>query len=410
MDGRMKDAERVPKARGVFERPIGSGIWWVRYADENGREHREKVGPKRLATAVYQKRKNEIRERRFFPETIRRREALLSDVIDDYLKRVKGQLRSYRDYERYGETWKTVLGGKTLAQIVPGDVERYLAKRQGTVKPATTNRELAFLKRVFNVAIADGKTERNPVCPVKLRKENNARVRFLTDEEEQRLREAIGEAEWPMVEVAMHTGLRQAEQFQLRWEHVDFTTGIITIPRSKHGETRRVPMNDTVRELLRTRTSRLKSEYVFPCGTGDTPIDACNYMRRVFVPGLNTAAIENFHWHDLRHTFASRLVMKGVDLRTVQELMGHKTITMTLRYAHLSPAHQLDAVQKLNRQTGTTTGTRDPTTPAVEPAPAQGLDSLKKKKAGARSRTADLLITNQLLYRLSYASAAGGSS
>ena len=117
-------------------------------------------------------------------------------------------------------------------------------------------------------------------------------------------------------------------------------------------------MNDTVREILRARTSRLKSAYVFPSETGETPIDACNYMRRVFVPALEAAGIENFHWHDLRHTFASRLVMAGVDLRTVQELMGHKTITMTLRYSHLSPAHQLDAVQRLNRKpTATTTAT-----------------------------------------------------
>lgn len=88
---------------------------------------------------------------------------------------------------------------------------------------------------------------------------------------------------------------------------------------------------------------------MFPSETNETPIDACNYVRRVFVPAMDAAGIENFHWHDLRHTFASRLIMAGVDLRTVQELMGHQTITMTLRYSHLSPAHRLEAVQRLNR-------------------------------------------------------------
>jgi len=79
---------------------------------------------------------------------------------------------------------------------------------------------------------------------------------------------------------------------------------------------------------------------------------------RVFVPALERTGIEDFHWHDLRHTFANRLVMAGVDLRTVQEVMGHKTITMTLRYAHLSETHQLDAVQRLSaKPTGTATGT-----------------------------------------------------
>jgi integrase len=190
------------------------------------------------------------------------------------------------------------------------------------------------------------------------RKENNQRGRFLTDDEETELREALGVHDWPLVKVAMHTGLRRGEQFTLRWEHVDFANRIITVPRSKHGETRRVTMNDTVCEILRDRQRRVKSEYVFPSDTGESALDACNYMRRVFMPALEAAGIHDFHWHDLRHTFASRLVMAGVPLRTVQELMGHKTITMTLRYAHLSPAHQLEAVQRLNRPpTATTTAT-----------------------------------------------------
>ncbi len=397
-----------PRDRGVFERPTGSGIWWVRYMDGNRRLHREKVGTKALALKVYRKRKTEIAERRFFPEQIGWRDVLLSDVIEDYLKRAKGALRSYRDYERYGRYWTDALGTKTLRQVTPGDIERYIAGLDDELTPASINRQLAFLKRVFNVAIADGKAITNPVRSVKLFKENNQRVRFLTDEEELRLREAIGETEWPMVAVAMHTGLRQAEEFKLHWEHVDFTTGILTVPRSKHGETRRVPMNDTVREILRARTSRLKGACVFPSGTGETPIDACNYMRRIFVPALAAAAIENFHWHDLRHTFASRLIMAGVDLRTVQELMGHKTITMTLRYAHLSPAHQLDAVQRLNRKpTDTSTDTTPDVAPAEEMTAGELLEVSGEKEAGARSRTADLLITNQLLYRLSYASEWG---
>ncbi len=345
--------------RGVFERPAGSGLWWVCYFDEHGQRHREKVGPKNLALKVYRKRKTEIAERRFFPEQIGWRDIPLSNVIEDYLKRAKGGLRSYRDYERYGRYWTEALGTKTLRQVTPGDIERYVADLDDELTPASINRQLAFLKRVFNVAIADGKAVTNPVCSVKLFKENNQRVRFLTDEEEGELRKAIGEDEWPIIAVAMHTGLRRAEQFTLRWEHVDFTNGILTVPRSKHGETRRVPMNDTVREILRARKSRLKSAYVFPSETGETPIDACNYVRRVFMPAIEAAAIENFRWHDLRHTFASRLIMAGVDLRTVQELMGHKTITMTLRYSHLSPAHQLEAVQRLNRNpTATTTATK----------------------------------------------------
>jgi integrase len=149
------------------------------------------------------------------------------------------------------------------------------------------------------------------------------------------LRDVFEEPQWPVVAVAIHTGLRQSEQFNLRWENIDFANGIITIPRSKHGESRRVPMNDLVREVFRTRPNRLKGQYVFPSATDETPIDARNFVRRVFLPAVKKAGIDGFRWHDLRRTFASRLVMAGVDWRTVQELMGHKTVTMTLRYSHL---------------------------------------------------------------------------
>jgi len=292
------------------------------------------------------------------PERLRRRHYLLADVIDDYLGRNKDRLRWFEHYERYGRSWKAALSGRTLAQILPSDVERYVAARRQEVAPATVNRELAFLRRVYNVAIADQKADTNPVSSKVFFRENNQRVRFLTDEEEARLAAVLDPGHRAMVCVAIHTGLRPSEQFHLRWEHVDFTNGILTVPRSKHGEVRRIPMNDTVRDILRALPSRLKSAYVFPSATGETPLDGHNVVRRLFVPALAAAGIDGFRWHDLRHTFASRLTMAGVDLRTVQELMGDKTLAMTLRYAHLSPAHQLDAVQRLNAErTATATAT-----------------------------------------------------
>ena len=355
-----KNPARTPRRRhdrGIFERPVDSGAWWIRYVDETGRLHREKVGPKGLALRVYQKRKTEIQERRFFPERIRRREISVADAIRSYVARIKGRLRSYRNCLRYAELWTEAIGQKTLRQIVPGDIERFVAKRIREVSAATINRELAFLKRVFNVAIADGDLEINPFRSIRMFKENNQRSRFLHEDEEARLREALGPEHWLFVAVAIHTGLRRSEQFLLRWEHVDFTTGFVTIPRSKSGEARRVPMNETVRSILRSRESRLKSAWVFPSLSGSSPIDGNNFMHRVFLPALKRAGIDGFRWHDLRHTFASRLVMAGVDLRTVQELLGHHNITMTLRYSHLSPGHQLHAVRYLDLPTDTTTDT-----------------------------------------------------
>src|SRR5262245_13443966 len=126
-----------------------------------------------------------------------------------------------RECDRYARYWKDALPGRTLRQVTPGDIERYVARRIEEMAPASINRELAFLKHVFNIAIRDGLAESNPVRPVKLFRENNQRMRFLTDEEDPRLRDAIGEEEWPKVAVAAHTGLRQAELFHLEWEHVD---------------------------------------------------------------------------------------------------------------------------------------------------------------------------------------------
>jgi hypothetical protein len=137
------------RQRGIFERPAGSRIWWIRYHDEHGREHREKIGPKGLALQVYRKRKTEIAERRFFPERLRRRDVLVADMIDDYLGRAAGRLRCYREYERYGRIWKAALPGRTLRQVLPGYIERYVSQRVRDVAPATVNRELQFLSLIL---------------------------------------------------------------------------------------------------------------------------------------------------------------------------------------------------------------------------------------------------------------------
>ena len=123
---------------------------------------------------------------------------------------------------------------------------------------------------------------------------------------------------------------------------------VLTIPRSKHGGSRHVQLNDTAMAILRALPSRLQRRWVFPSATGKTPMSANNFRYRVFDVAVRQAKIEDFTWHDLRHTFASRLVMRGADLRSVQELLGHKTLAMTLRYAHLSPAHLHKAVKLLD--------------------------------------------------------------
>jgi len=202
--------------------------------------------------------------------------------------------------------------------------------------------------------------------------------------------------------VALHTGLRQSNEFHLLWADVNFDTVTITVRRSKSGEAYHVPMNEDVRAALRDLPSRLRSEWVFPSDTGKTPVDAKNYMHRVFNPALKRARIAGFRWHDLRHTFASRLVMAGVDIRTVQELMGHKTLAMTLRYAHLSPAHRLDAVQRLTRpRTDTTTDTDSNAEKVAAEAGGEVVDLPREPSEPCWDRTSDPLLKRQMLYRLS---------
>jgi len=354
-----KKKKEQPRTRGVFERPKGSGIWWIRYADQFGKLHREKVGPKSLAIDAYRKRKTEIREGVFFPEMIRpKREITFREMAELYLKdHSKVNKRSWKTDEQRLNRLKKRFGKKRLSTITKQDVERYRAVLAQELSESTANRYMTLLKGVFNKAIEWGKAKDNPVRGIKPFAENH-RIRYLTDEEEESLKGKFPEKYWPWVEVALHTGMRRGEQFNLRWENVNFQTRTLTIPRSKHGEVRHIPMNDHVVEILRAMPSRLSSAWVFASANNQTPMDARNFARRVFAPAVKEAGIENFRWHDLRHTFASRLVMDGTDIRTVQELLGHKTITMTMKYAHLSPGHKMDAVQRLaNRQKEDRTGT-----------------------------------------------------
>lgn len=344
------------KERGLFERPTGSGIWWIRYCDQYGRLHREKVGPKSLAREVYRKRKTEIREGKFFPEKLKQRSILFEEAAKDWLAYAKVNKRTWQDDQEKLPRLLEAFGGKTLAEITVQDVERFKTTLAEHVSVATVNRYLALLKALFNRAIKTGKAEANPVRGVKLFKENNARTRCLSEAEEQRLFAALPDRLKSLVTVALHTGMRLGELLMLQWEDVDFYTGTIMIKEAKSGEGRRLPMNglvrDTLQALRRARIQRAKqageghelfSPYLFCSAEG-------HFLRnfnRDWYPAVRRAGIRDFRFHDLRHTFASRLVMAGVDLLTVQTLLGHKTPTMTLRYSHLSPSHQRQAVERL---------------------------------------------------------------
>jgi site-specific recombinase XerD len=209
-----------------------------------------------------------------------------------------------------------------------------------------------LLSLTYRLAIRNGKVKENPARLVAHRLEDNARIRFLSAEEETALRKAIETKcpeHLPEFDLALNTGIRLGEQYSLLWANASIPLRTLTIPRTKNGTMRHVPLNQGAVKALEALRNRLPTcEHV--CGGAREP-------RRWFEPVLKDAKIANFSWHCLRHTFASRLVMAGVDIRTVQELLGHKTIAMTVRYSHLAPKHTLAAVERLDATTEPPTDT-----------------------------------------------------
>jgi site-specific recombinase XerD len=337
------------KQRGIYEKVPGSSIWWVLHYDAQGRRRREKAGTKSAAIALYHKRKQEALEGRKLPERLRRARVSFREIARDALEYSRAHKRSYDDDCYRMARLLDWFGDLPAESIAPQEIEQRFAEQDWA--PATVNRYRALLSLVYRNAIRNSKARENPARLVRHRHEDNARIRFLSQEEETNLRAAL-EARCPErlpeFELALHTGLRMGEQYDLRWQDVDWERRVLAITRSKNGAMRHVPLNFTaLRALTALRGANGGSE--FACGGARSP-------RYWFGPAVEQAKLAGFTWHCLRHTFASRLVMAGVDIRTVAELLGHKTLAMTMRYAHLAPDHQLAAVERLER-TATRTAT-----------------------------------------------------
>jgi integrase len=287
----------------------------------------------------------------------------VADVIRDYLTVIEGRKRSYKDDKRYGDVWSKRFAGRTLDEVTPAELDKVRTDRLAVppptngnekpkaISPATVNREFAFLKHVYNIAVRDGKTESNPVAKLRMLRESSGRVRYLSDEEEERLMKSLPtDADRQRVIVLLHTGFRRSELLGLRLKDVDFKAGVLTIQKSKNGDTRHVPMTTTVRNILSRFPRPLDAAgLVFPNTEANRDL---RWAKKVVPAALRAANIEDFRFHDLRHTFASRLAMEGVDLLTIKELGGWKSLSMVQRYAHLSPSHRRTAIERLvTRQT-----------------------------------------------------------
>ncbi|WP_295586878.1 site-specific integrase [uncultured Lamprocystis sp.] len=311
-----------------------------------------------------------IREGRHFG-TVEAKRHTLADLIDRYTRDVLPTKKAKTQGPQATQLawWKDQIGARTLADVTPALIAEYrdtlsrepvpsMAKDQAkagperTRSPATVNRYLAALSHCFTVAVKEwGWIEFNPLLKVTKPKEPRGRVRFLSDDERERFltacRGSSNKDLYPAVILALSTGARQQEIMSLRWPQVDLARRVATLHETKNGEIRVLPLAGPALDLLRERSKvrRLDTDLIFPGHTRPAkPID----LRTPFETALKRAEIADFRWHDLRHTAASYLAMNGASLAEIAEVLGHKTLSMVKRYAHLSEAHTASVVERMN--------------------------------------------------------------
>ena len=359
--------------RGVYRHR--SGMWAIRFTCGAGHIHKEQVGRVK-SEAINWRNERRARSRREpgplvearrardqAKESKRREQARVSfaEHTRDFIQWAKVNHRSWAKDDSRLSRVTPVLGDKKLDEITTADVEHFLASlREGerAVSPASVNRYRDLLSGLFKRAMRLGLVASNPVRGIPKLREVGRRLVYLPPDgdEEAALRDALASELRQLFTVSLHTGLRWSEQMALRWRDADVLSGLITVGRSKNGSIRQVPMNSVVRSVLfdlgaRRQRPNDPEEPIF--------VGAYRTVARAFSQavtraqtalrgsGRDASRLDGYTWHANRHSFASRLVMAGVDLRTVQELGGWKTLGMVQRYAHLAPSHLRAAVERL---------------------------------------------------------------
>ncbi len=322
--------------------------WWMSFSYQ-GKQVRRSTGTsdRKLAEAILAKISVNIIEGRYF-DRLEEQERTFREMMDKYLKEVSVK-KSHRSLLRDKSCLLRLLpwfGDKTLAEVTPKLISAYKVKRrEDGVAPATINKELGLVKAAFNVAIKEWEWCRdNPVRRVAMEKVNNARVRWLNDEEFASVLERCPDWLKPLVQVARYTGMRRENIVALQWDQVDLFRKVIMLDQTKNGDRLGIPLCERVTEVFKVlaRVRHIRSKHVFTGPEGKAYDGAAVSM--AFVRACRAAGIENFRFHDLRHTFASLLVQRGVDLYRVQRLLGHRDGRMTQRYSHLSPENLREAV------------------------------------------------------------------
>ena len=255
-------------------------------------------------------------------------------------------------------------GNINLEDITPARIEDFKRdiKKERNSKNATVNRYLQALSKMLNLAVANELLNKNPMWSVKKLKENNYKTRVLLPEEEKRLFEEIERGYEvvgrdkakkiiypyihlkPLIICALQTGMRKSEILKLKWSNIDFDYEYIELLETKSGKSRKIPISSKLMKIFKKILATSNSEYVFV-----NPSTNSNYIdiHRAFETVLKNAEINNFRFHDLRHTAATRMLEKGADIRTVQEILGHSSVSVTERYTHTNAKSKKSAIELL---------------------------------------------------------------
>ena len=336
--------------RGLYLR---NEIYWMTYVDNNGRRHRETTGitDRKEAEKYLRKKQTEIAEDRYLDKKKDQR-IKFEDFSEKYLNKysmVQNRAWKKSDWVQI-RSLKKHFSGYYLSEITKDVIDDFRAKKKKDGgKNGGINRILACLKSMYNRAIEWGDFDGvNPMANVKKLQEPPGRTRFLEKEDLKHLIECCDDSLKPYVLIAYNTGLRFSEQMSLKWNDLDFKNNLISVYLTKSGKKRVLPMNEDMKKVFSSIPEQADSPYIFCDKEGKSNVN----VRGAFDRAKEKANIDNFHWHDIRHTTASHLIMAHVDLYTVKEQLVHSSIAMTERYAHLSKGHKEDAIAVLNGMAG----------------------------------------------------------
>jgi|SRR5438552_4891546 len=322
-----------------------NGQWTINFT-VNGKRVREAIGrSRRIAERVLQMRMTEAMENRYFKKRDMGRMPF-QELAQMYLDRVVPQMKSARSERIRVLWWMRHFGSRPIGQITRTEIEEFQRHSRVKLRPATVNRNLGRLRRLLNVAVNWGLLEESPMKGLRFLPENNRRHRYLSVPESEKLVKAcISPRVRAIAILALHTGLRLGEILNLRFQDIDFPTGLILIRDSKNSQPRHIPADATVVDLLANYPRHPNSDLVFATASG-TKLKG---IRDGFQNACKRAGLSDLHFHDLRHTFASQWVMAEGSLYLLKEILGHKSIVMTQRYAHLSPQFTRSAVNLLDK-------------------------------------------------------------